>query len=141
MADLDPLIKFRKHRVDEKQKVLAQLYREAEELEQQKQATLDQMEKERALTEQLGTPDAMTIYNRYADGARRKIKALDSQLEKLDIRIGAAQEAMREAFAEMKKVEITQRNRKSREQKARDKKDEQELDEMAIEGHRRKNQE
>lgn len=141
MADLESLIKYRKHGVDEKQRVLAQLYREAEELEKKQQALRGQMEKERALSDELGTPDAAVAYNLYAQGAREKIAALQRQLDKMQIRIEAAQAAMREAFAEMKKIEITDRNRKDREKKRVQKKEDQTLDEIAIDRHRRNQEE
>ena len=41
MADLKPLIRFRKHTVDEKQRALAALYREQENVEKQKQVVLE----------------------------------------------------------------------------------------------------
>ena len=141
MADLKPLIRFRKHDVDEKQRVLAQLYREAENLEQAKKNVEDQMEKEKHLAKEMQTAEASAYYGRYAEGARNKIKALELVIAKLDIRIGVAQEDMRAAFAEMKKVEITHRNRKKREATARDKKEEQELDEIAIDNYRRQREE
>lgn len=137
MADLESLIKYRKHNVDEKQRVLAALYREAEEIERQQQQIRDQMEHERKITDELGTPDAAVTYNLYAEGARRKIAALQGRLDKMQIRIQAAQEAMREAFAEMKKIEITDRNRKDRSKKARDKKEADTLDDVAIDMYRR----
>ena len=58
MADLDPLIRLRKHIVDEKQKILSTLYREAENLENKKKAMLDQVEHERKLVEDGSSPEA-----------------------------------------------------------------------------------
>ena len=49
MADLEALIRFRRHTVDEKQKFLAQLFRDAENLQRQRQAIIDRMEKESML--------------------------------------------------------------------------------------------
>lgn len=138
MADLEPLIKYRKHTVDEKRRFLAQLYRESEQIERQKQAVEKQMEREIALAKDMGTTDASAFLNKYLEGARRKIKALEGSLRKMDVRIAAAQEDMRGVFAEMKKVEIIQRNREERAAAAQKKKDDQELDEVAIEQYRRK---
>ena len=45
---------------------------------------------------------------------------------------------MRRAFAELKKIEITQERREDEEEKAINKKESAELDEIAIEGFRRK---
>lgn len=137
MADLEPLIKYRKHGVDEKRRRLSQLYREAETLEKQKQLILEQMEKEAALADEMATAEAQAFLGKYLEGARRKVQALEGSIRKMETRIAAAQEDMRTAFAEMKKVEITQRNREEREQAALDKKESQELDDIAIEGYRR----
>src|SRR5271154_2016122 len=114
MADLRPLIRFRKHGVDEKRRFLAQLFREAEVVERQKKVIEDQMKKEIDLGREMGT-DAQTYLGKYLQGARRKVKALELSIKKMEVRIAAAQEDIRESFAEMKKVEITQRNRDARE--------------------------
>ena len=138
MADLDPLIRLRKHAVDEKQRAVAQLYREAENLEKQKKVVEDQMAYEKKLAEEMGRPEAISFYTRYADGARKKITALQMAIKKMEGRIEAAQEDMRTAFAEMKKVQITQTRREKRQEKAQQKKDDQLLDEVAIDQYRRK---
>ncbi len=141
MADLDPLIKLRKHTVDEKRRALADLYRQTEKLAQQKKAVQDQMEREKKLAEEMATAEASAYLGRYLEGARKKIKAFDQSIRKLETRIAVAQEDVRGAFAEVKKIEITQRNRKAREKAKKDKKDSQELDEIGIEIHRRKEEE
>ncbi len=138
MADLEALIKFRRHIVDEKRRFLAQLYREADQIERQKQVILQQMEREIAMAEKMGTSDAQTFLGKYLEGARRKVKTLEASLKKMDVRIAAAQEDMRAAFNEMKKIEITQRNREERVEAAQKKKDDQELDEIALDGYRRR---
>lgn len=138
MADLEPLIKYRKHGVDEKRRFLAQLYREAEQIERQKQVIVSQMAREVELAKEMGSTEASAFLNKYLEGARRKIRALDASLKKMDVRIAAAQEDMRAVFAEMKKIEIIQRNREERAAAEQKKKDDQELDEIALDGYRRK---
>lgn len=137
MADLDALIRYRKHAVDEKQRVLSQLYRDAENLERRRQEIIDQMEREKNLAEEMRSHEYDAYMGRYLEGARKKVQAFDAAIKKIEVRIAAAQEDMREAFAEQKKIEITQRNRQSRERKAQDKKDGDELDEVALDGFRR----
>lgn len=142
MADLESLIKVRRHAVDEKRRFIAQLYREAEKFEQQKQVILNQMKKEEAMAEQMATAEAAAFLGRYLEGARKKIRALDSSIKKMETRIAAAQEDMRTAFAELKKVEITQRNRNKREKTVRDKRESKELDEIGVgRFHRREKEE
>lgn len=138
MADLEPLIKYRKHTVDEKRRFLAQLYREAEQIERQKDAVQKQMAREIELAKEMGTTDAQAFLNKYLEGARRKIKALEGALKKMDVRIAAAQEDMRGVFSEMKKVEIVQHNREAAAAAEQKKKDDRELDEIAIDQYRRR---
>ncbi len=137
MADLEPLIRLRKHAVDEKQRAVAQLYREAETLEKQKKVVQDQMAHEKRLAEEMNRPEAIAFYTRYAEGARKKIAALQMSIKKMEGRIEAAQEDMRVAFAEMKKIQITQARREKREAKAVQKKEDAQMDEIAIEQYRR----
>lgn len=138
MADLHALIRYRKHIVDEKQRVVARLYREAEEIEQRKQNILDQIEKERAQAEEMQIPFVMTYYGLYVDGARKKIKGLERALAKVNSRIEKAQEDLREAYAELKKIEITQRQRAQEEQEEEKRKETQILDDIGIDSYRRK---
>ncbi|MCM2344353.1 MAG: hypothetical protein NDJ24_07315 [Alphaproteobacteria bacterium] len=138
MADLDPLIRLKKHAVEEKQRVVAQLYREVENLDRQKKVVEEQMAREKKLAEEMERPEAITYYGRYAEGARIKIAAFQAAIKKIEGRIEAAQEEMRAAFAEMKKIQITQTNREKREDKKRQKKEDELLDEVAIEQYRRK---
>lgn len=140
MADLDPLIRYRKYGVDEKRRFLARLYEEAEKLEAAKQEAEDNIEKERRLAEELGSAEALSALGRYTEAMRRKIKKIDESIAKMENRIAAAQEDMRNAFAEMKKVEITQRGRKERAQNEERQKEDNELDEIAIENYRRRNE-
>lgn len=138
MADLEPLIRLRKHAVDEKQRAVAQLYREAENLEKQKKVVEDQMAHEKKLAEEMNRPEAIAFYTRYAEGARKKIAALQMSIKKMEGRIEAAQEDMRVAFAEMKKIQITQSRREKREAKAVQKKEDAQMDDIAIEQYRRR---
>lgn len=137
-ADLDPLIRLRKHVVEEKQRVVSQLYREVENLEKQKKVVQDQMAHEKKLAEEMQRPEALTFYGRYAEGARKKIEAIQMSIRKVEARIESAQEEMRVAFAEMKKVQITQTRREKREQKKLKDKEDALLDEVALDQYRRK---
>lgn len=137
MADLDPLIRYRKHGVDEKQRVLARLYDISEQLEAEKQALIDQMEKEKALAEDSDSPDVAAFLGSYLTNARKKVAVIDGKRRKLEAEIAVAQEDMRNAFAEMKKVEITQRKRDERDRAEEQAKEDRDLDEIALEGYRR----
>lgn len=138
MADLNPLIRVRKHSVEQKQKFLAELYRQAEELQRQKETILHQMEEERKALETLSSVEMLTAYNHYVEAAKGRISDIDEARGKLEVRIEAAREEMREAFAELKKIEITQERREAEEIAAIEKRQSELLDDIAIEGFRRR---
>lgn len=132
MADLNSLIKYRKHLIDEKQKAVSQLYRDAERIEQTKQVVLEQMDHERTAAESMNTPEAFALLGRYLDGARKKIRALDLSLKKMEQRIEAAQEEVRTAFADMKKIQITQDRRDAEEDRLEKVRESRTLDDIGI---------
>lgn len=138
MARLDPLIKVRKQAVEDKQRVLAELYRQYDSLMGAKNQLLADVERERALV--AAKPDdlqARAWFTQFADGVKIKVADLDTLMAKLDTRIVVARDDMRAAFAEYKKIEITDRERKKRDQKEIDDKVASELDAIAIELFRR----
>jgi flagellar export protein FliJ len=140
MADLNPLIRVRKHTVEQKQKALAELYRQAEELIMQKKKLLDQLALERQKVDEMGV-EALGYFGRYSEVVRERAEDIDDSMKMLETRIEVAREDMRLAFAELKKIEITQERRDDEEEAAREKKDAQVLDDVAIESYRRRVQE
>lgn len=140
MADLNPLIRVRKHAVEQKQKFLSDLYRQAEELEGQKKDLLNTLAEERKKVDEMGV-EALGYFGHYSNSVKGRVEEIDDRMVKLEGRIEVAREEVRRAFAELKKVEITQDRREAEEKKAAQKKEDAELDEIAIEGHRRKSEE
>lgn len=138
MADLDPLIRYHKHGVEEKQRALSELYAVAEKLDAQKKALLDEMEHEKKLAQESNSPDTAAFLGKYLDNARKKADSIDDRRHDLEARINVAQEDMRAAFAELKKIEITQRKRTAAERAEEQEKEDRELDEIALESYRRK---
>lgn len=136
MADLNPLIRVRKHAVEQKQKFLAELYRQAEELDNQKKTLLDQLESERKNLEGLPV-DFLIFFSTYEHGVRERVEEIDHAREILEQRIEKAREDIRSAFAELKKIEITQESREAEEIKALERKLSIELDDIAIDRFRR----
>ncbi len=140
MGELDGLIRYRKHTVDEKQKVLSNLYRQSEDLEKQKARILAEMEAEKKVAreaEEREERETSAFLLTYLEGARAKVRALDGQLARLEVRIIAAQEEVRSAFAEQKKVEIVQKQRQKKEDSEVKAKESKELDEIAIDAYRK----
>lgn len=137
MADLYALIRLQKHRVEEKQKVVADLYRQAEMIEARKQELLERVASEREVLEKNNLTEGMDYFLRFSELVKNDVGRLDGQLTKLEKRIEFAQEEVRQIFVELKRIEIVQRNREQREADKRKKREEQELNEVAIEGFRR----
>jgi len=141
MADLNPLIRVRKHAVEQKQKFVAELYRQAEELTAQKQRFLDQLAEEKEKIKNANSVEMLRFFNNYSKSVKARVKDVDQSIRQLEKRIETAREDMREAFAEFKKIEITQARREEEKEAALNKKEAIELDEMAIDGFRRRDEE
>lgn len=140
MADLAPLIRLRKHSVDQKQKFLSSLYRQAEGLERQKVELRARMAQEREIVEQQEILEAFAYFGRFAEGVKKKIDKLDKDIAQLEQRIEIARADLREAFADLKKIEITNERREENERKRQNMKESRDLDEIGIELHRRQKQ-
>ena len=137
MADLTGLIRVRKHTVEQKQKAVSELYRLAEELQNSKNELLDNLKSEEDKLKDMSV-EMLSYFGPYSEAVKDRVAEIDKKSVTLEKRILMAQEDMRAAYAELKKAEITQERRDEEEQKAIDKKESDELDEIAIEGFRRK---
>ncbi len=140
MADLSGLIRVRKHAVEQKQKFIAELYRQSEELANQKTTLLTQLDEEQEKVQEFGV-EMLSYFGPYSEAVKERVVEIDHASDTLEARIEVAREDMREAYNELKKIEITQERREEAEDKAINKKESDELDEIAIEGFRRKQQE
>lgn len=138
MADLNPLIRARRHAVEQKQKFLAELYRQAEQLADQKETLQLQLAEEREELKDTESAEMLQYFGIYSEAVKGRIREIEDSQKQLDARIEAAREDMREAFAELKKIEITQERREEEELTAFEKKESQLLDEMAIDNYRRR---
>lgn len=140
MADLKPLIRVRKHVVEQKQKFLAELYKQDEELAGQKQNLQEQMAEEREKLSEMGV-EMMAYFGPYSDAVKLRVGDIDEARGKLATRISIAREDMRTAFAELKKIEITQERREAEDRAEISKKESIELDEIGVEVFRRQQEE
>ena len=138
MANLKPLIRLRKYRVEEKQKALAELFRQSELLESRKRVLFGDMEREERMAEESGSIDAMFAFVSYAARVHTEIEKLNVLLQLMEPRILKAQDEMREAFSEQKKAEIIQEQREDEEKKKIAQKENTNLDEIGVELFRRK---
>lgn len=137
MADLKSLIKVRKHDVEQRQKQLAKLYRQDEDLIEKKQSLHDKVEKERTAMKTMDS-QMQQYFGPFADAIKKQVLKIDERRETLAKQITIAREAMRDAFAEMKKVEISQENRDTEEANERNRADTKRLDDIGVERFGRK---
>lgn len=137
MADLNPLIRLRRHSVDEKQKALSELYRQVEAFEARRHHLLDQLQKERDVIANNPQVEMIAYFGRFSDAVAKDVERINGQIAKLEARIRIAQDDIRNAFADLKRVEIVQRGREEKEKKEADKKETSELNEIGIDGFRR----
>ena len=122
MANLESLIRLRKHNVDEKQKILAVLYSKASNLENTKDSLQTSLETERNALKQDAPPEMLSYFGAFAQAVIDDIDRIEQDLKELEVRIDVAREKVREAFADMKRVEIVSRKRKEEEKKEREEK-------------------
>ncbi len=136
MADLAPLIRVRKHEIEQKQKTLAEFYRQAEALKDQRDKLETQLAIEAEKTKDM-PKEMLGFFEPYAVSVRAQVEEIDEDRKKLEACIKMAQDDMRDAFAELKKIEIIDERRAEEALAELDKKDADELDETAIDGFRR----
>lgn len=138
MANLNPLIRLRKFRLEEKQRVLSNLYQQVENLETQKRAILDNVESEKdAVDENLSHLSLMTSFMAYLQKSKTEVELINNQISALEIKIRRAIDEMREAFGELKKIEITRDRRLEEIQKENQRKENALFSEIALEIYRR----
>jgi flagellar FliJ protein len=138
MARLEPLIKLRKQQVDDKQRLLAELYRQQDILQKQRDQVVMEMSREQALIEADPTNlEARKFFGAYREGVQRKLAALEVAEKKLETRVVIIRDEVRNAFAELKKIEITDRERKKQVRDQAEAKESNELDDIALEIFRR----
>ena len=138
MANLKPLIKLRKFQVEEKQKILAALLREVEKIGKAKSDILMEMKQERKLAEDSGDYETQAAYRYYAERVQQQVRMYNAEINKYNMFIQKAQDDMREAFAEQKKIEIIQAQREAEEEAEENRKDSALMDEVGLVGYIRK---
>ena len=136
MADLTGLMRVRKHDLEQKQKAVADLYRQAEYLANQKTELLETLDQEQEKLKDFGV-EMLSYFGPYSEAVHERVEDIDAETTQLETRIEIAREDMRLSFAELKKIEITHERRLDEEQEKVDKRESTTLDEIAIDGYLR----
>ncbi len=137
MAKLDSLIRVRKHTVEQQQKALAALYKREEDLKNERDALAAQLAIEMEKAKNMDA-EFLSYFGPYSEKVQNQIELIDQKRKKLENQIALAQEHVRAAYAELKKIEIIDDRRKTEDRAAINKKESDMLDDIAIDGFRRK---
>jgi flagellar protein FliJ len=136
VSALDSLIRLHRWQLDERRRDLATLEDLAAKLGEERRKLEAEDERERAVA--AASPEAAFGYAAYARRLiERRRKLEQSQAEVAD-RIGRAREALAEAFQETKRYEVAAANRAKQQEQQDAKRERKTLDELGIEGFRRK---
>lgn len=137
MSDtLDTLVRLTKFELDEKRRALKFL-------QDQEDATYEaikKLEDERIFEASKAKNDVhlLQAYGAFAAMAKKKIAALHLFLTELSPQLETAREELATTFGEYKKVEISRDNRRAKELEEQNHKEQKEMDDLGMQGHRRK---
>ncbi|WP_308909274.1 flagellar export protein FliJ [Pseudokordiimonas caeni] len=129
MSRLDHIIRLRKWELDEKRRVLSDLQRESDEL----QNALDRLGAEVAAESRrpAGEFEAVT-FAAYLEGARQRRQLLHDRIERKEEEITRQQDAVSEAFKELKTFEVARDRETEREMRLEARIEQQGLDEQGL---------
>lgn len=130
MKSFDSQIRLRKFHVDEAQRRLAELVRLEDRLREDRtrlDAELVQEQKTAA-----ASLEASFTYGAYATQLIERREKLDRSVADVAASIAEARDALREAFAELKKFELAAESAATRARRRRDRQEQQQLDEIAL---------
>ena len=135
MKSRESLIRLKRFQVDEKRRQVGQIELMVTEFE----GMIRDLDAQIAVEEEkAGISDiAHFAYPTFAKAAIQRKENLQVSIDDLNEQLERAQDQLREAVAEMKKVEMLEERDHNREQAARDQAEQDELDDFAMIGHRR----
>lgn len=138
MADkIKTLVRLHEWGVDEKRRKLAELVRLLSELERQANDLEAELKHEQAVA--AGSPDEAAFhYGSYAKTVIERRERIQQSIAEVEDHIAMARDELKAAHQELRKYEITLENREKRKERERERLEQAEMDEMAIQGHRRK---
>jgi len=140
MADLGVLIRLHKHELDERRRVLGDLYSQMALLERERRDLERAFEQEKEAVSRMDDQIPYTFAD-YADTVRRQREDLDRRELAMERAIEQAKEALMETFGELKKYEMTQEERDRLEAEERLFKENAAMDAIGLEAFRRKRDE
>ncbi|MDM7946791.1 MAG: flagellar FliJ family protein [Oceanibaculum nanhaiense] len=135
MKALITLIRLHNHQLDDKRRALAEAERRLANAKAQRAALDEELVAEKRHAAEGG--EGVYTYGAYLQAAKRRREAIDAGIVVLEKAAAEARDAVAEAFAELKKYEITKANRERRELEEANRIEQNMLDEMGLAMHRR----
>jgi hypothetical protein len=108
-SDLTVLIRLHKHELDEKRRALIELQLALTQLERERRDLDHAFELEKEAVDKAG--DIHFTFGKYAERVQLQKLALDARKAALQKQIDAAKEVLMLSFSELKKYELTQKDR------------------------------
>lgn len=139
MKSLKTLIRLQKQKVDELRRKMTVLENQKAQLIAQEKSLAAELERELALASQ--QPEMGGFFGDFAERIRRKREQVAGNIRQVDVHIADLQNMIRDAFGELKKLEISEERRKERLKREQEAKESAQLDEVAIMQYARKGDE
>ena len=136
MTVLARLVRFHRHRLDEKRRVLRELQDRSAAIEGRIAALEDSMVSEGKSASRMR--DTMGDYGNFVRAALDRRVLLLDELREADAAVEAARDELLELFAEMKRFEISLDHHQQQERLALERRIQEALDEAALNLHRRR---
>ena len=138
MADLTGLIRLKRFQLDEKRQALAGWHRFADELRADRARLEQSIAEEQLLARDAVDPNTTLSFGAFVRAALDRRKRIDESLAKTEAQVEVATGEVRDAFADLKRFEQTQAQRRAREGLRRARIETAQLDEIGLEGYRRR---
>lgn len=132
---LDSLIRLNRHELDEKRRVLSERYQALAQLARERAALDADFEREKKALAASG--DIAFTFEPYARAVRERGLALDRQMAEAERNIEAAKQDLMVVFAELKKFEMSQEERRKLEEEERKLRETKIFDEIGLQMFRR----
>jgi len=131
--DLHSLIRLNDWQVDEKRRVLAELFAAAEALEAKARKLEQDLINEQKVAAE-SPAEAGLLYGYYAKAVIDRREALAVAIAEAERQVIEARDLLREAYRELKKYEVAQEHRDTREASENGRREQIQLDDVGIQG-------
>lgn len=134
-GDLHNLIRLGEWQVDEKRRQLGQLLKVLDDLEERARRLEQELIEEQRVAAR-DPSGAGYLYGNYAEAVIERRERLKESIARAEAEVARARDELREAYRDLKKYEIAQRNRDQKAAAERARKEQMVLDELGLQGYR-----